>query len=235
MILLGFDTATPATAVGLLLADGSALQSRDDPAPGERPAHATRLLVLARELLEQVGLDWQDVQRLAVGLGPGSFTGLRIGVATTRALAQSLGVEAVGVSTLRTLAEGAHAREDGTPGAGAAPVLAVIDARRGEAFAAAYARRLEVIAPSTVAPEGLCALAAQAQSTLAVGDGAVRFRANLQAVGVTVPPGSSPLHRVNATVLCRLAADAPTQPLETVVPHYLRRPDAEIGLQRAGR
>ena len=133
MILLGFDTATRATSVALRLDDGSTLQARDDPAPDAHPGHATRLLGMADELLERAGIGWSALGGIAVGLGPGRFTGLRVGVATARGLAQSLSVELVGVSTLRALAR---------PALGACEsegVLAVIDALRGEVFAAGYA------------------------------------------------------------------------------------------------
>jgi len=136
MIVLGLDTSTPATAIGLRLPDGATLEARDDPAPGERPGHATRLLPLAARLLAQAGLRFADLSRIAVGVGPGTFTGLRIGLASARGLAQSLGAELVGVSSPRALA---LAAADSDEAQGMGVVLALIDARRGEAFAAAYA------------------------------------------------------------------------------------------------
>lgn len=140
MIVLGFDTATPSTAVGLRLGDGHTLQMRDDPGPGEHPGHATRLLAMAGELLAGAGVAWSALERIAVGLGPGTFTGLRVGVATARALAQSLSAELVGVSSLRALAEAAGGHESASAQAGAPRrVLSVIDARRGQVFAAAFA------------------------------------------------------------------------------------------------
>ncbi|HST55258.1 MAG TPA: tRNA (adenosine(37)-N6)-threonylcarbamoyltransferase complex dimerization subunit type 1 TsaB [Solirubrobacteraceae bacterium] len=226
MIVLGLDTATPATVVGLRLADGRTLQARDYPAPGARPAHLTRLLELAAELLEQAGLGWGELERIAVGLGPGTFTGLRIGVASARGLSQSLGVELVGVSTLRTLAEAA-------PAGG---VLAVLDARRGEAFAAAYAGGRELLEARALAPADLGGLLEQAEAAapgrpwLAVGDGAIRFRAELQAAGAQVPPDAAELHQVSGAAICALGACAPEQSLQTVVPDYRRRPDAEVAL-----
>jgi tRNA threonylcarbamoyladenosine biosynthesis protein TsaB len=226
MIVLGFDTATASTVAALRLADGRELELRDDPAAGERPAHATRLLGLAAELLERAGLDWGHVERLAVGVGPGTFTGLRIGVATARGLAQSLGVPLAGVSTLRALAEAA------LPGA-AGPVLAILDARRGEAFAAAFAAGRQLTDARAVAPAalgGVLAQAADARPWLGVGDGAIRFRSYLEAAGVAVPADASRLHRVSAAVICRLAIDAPARMPEAVVPDYRRRPDAEIAL-----
>ncbi len=69
------------------------LQVRDDPSPNAHPGHATRLLAMADDLLRGAGIGWSALDRIAVGVGPGTFTGLRVGVATARGLAQSLGVE----------------------------------------------------------------------------------------------------------------------------------------------
>src|SRR5437763_2036354 len=133
MITLGFDTATHATAVGLRLADGRALCERDDPAPAEHPGHATRLLSMADELLGRAGIAWSALDRVAVGVGPGRFTGLRVGIATARGLAQALSVELACVSSLDALAAGALSAEQEP-----ACALAVIDARRGEVFVSPY-------------------------------------------------------------------------------------------------
>lgn len=236
MIVLGFDTATSATAVGLRLGDGSTLEARDDPAPGARPGHATRLLPLADQLLSQAGIDWTDLERVAVGIGPGTFTGLRVGVATARGLAQSVGVPLVGVSSLRALAHRAGA-EVGDEVDG---VIGVIDARRGEAFVAVYARSgAELLAPTVMAPEQLAELPASVgieaptERWLAVGDGALRFADRLRAGGVGLPSEDSPLHRISGESICALAESiAPGDPW-TVAPDYLRRPDAEIALEGA--
>jgi tRNA threonylcarbamoyladenosine biosynthesis protein TsaB len=166
-----------------------------------------------------------------------------VGVATARGLAQSLGVEVAGVSSLRALAE--PALWSGRERSGA---LAVLDARRGEAFAAAYemtggGRAEELIAPHALAPEELGSIIEQAEvqrederrgQWLAVGDGAVSFRNQLQAFGVAVPSDSSTLHLVSAAAICDLGARAtPVAGYETIVPDYQRRPDAEIALERA--
>jgi tRNA threonylcarbamoyladenosine biosynthesis protein TsaB len=245
VIVLGFDTATPSTVVGLRLADGTTLLARDDPPVGERPGHTTRLLPLASELLVQAGLGWAQLERIAVGVGPGTFTGLRIGVATARGLAQSLGVEVVGVSTLRVLAEAALRAPDAAwpqaqAGAGVAVskrgVLAAVDARRGEAFVALYADAAELAAPCALRPEELGSLpvgSAEGLEWLAVGDGAVRFRGYVEALGVAVAEDSSPLHRVDAGVLCELALAAPAGAPEAVLPDYRRLPDAEIALEKS--
>jgi tRNA threonylcarbamoyladenosine biosynthesis protein TsaB len=256
VIVLGFDTATPSTAVALRLADGRTSQARDDPQEGEHPGHATRLLAMAAELLTAEGIRWSDVDRIAVGVGPGTFTGLRVGVATARGLAQSLSAELVGIPSLQALAAPALAA-DARQAAGrpadvgaalASPVLAVIDARRGEAFAAVYGASTsggapdELVAASALAPEDLGEVIATAieraiepgRPWLAVGDGAVRFRSCLEKLGVTVAPDSSPLHRVSAESVCALGVLAtPAPDVEAVLPEYGRRPDAEIALEAA--
>ena len=221
-VLLAFDTATPSTAVALVAGDHRA-EARHDPAPGERPGHTAQLLPLARSLLDDAGLAFADVDRIAVGVGPGTFTGLRIGVSTARALAQASGAELVGVSSLRALASGS----------GAADVLAVLDARRGEAFAARYTGGEEAVAPAAVTPEELAVMGRT--GLLAVGDGAVRFRAVLEPSGAEIPADGSPLHLVSALATAELAAAIPAgspPPEEGVVPAYLRQPDAELALRK---
>jgi tRNA threonylcarbamoyladenosine biosynthesis protein TsaB len=229
-IVLGFDTATSATAVGLRLADGSTVQAHDDPAPGEHPGHATRLLAMAAALLAEAGIGWGALQRIAVGVGPGTFTGLRVGVATARGLAQSLAVELVGVSSLRALAEAAGEEGD-------EPLLVAIDARRGEVFAAAYAAGAELMSSRALAPADLAGVPAGADDHWrAVGDGAVRYREHLEQAGMTVPVDSSPLHRVSGAAICELGARMVTVAgIEAILPDYLRRPDAEIALEGAAR
>ena len=216
-MILGLDTATPATAVAVLPADGEPVELRHEPAPGERPGHAAQLLPLAQRALDAVGATFADVRRIGVGVGPGTFTGLRIGVATARALAQATGAELAAVSTLEALAEAAGA--DGS-------VLAVIDARRGEAFAAGYRRGQRLTGPVAIAPDDLAALADPAHAPwLAVGDGAVRFRDRLEPA-VDVPVDASTLHRVSALAVCRLARAAPSVDRDALLPEYVRAPDA---------
>jgi tRNA threonylcarbamoyladenosine biosynthesis protein TsaB len=223
MNVLGFDTATPDTVVALTAGDAVPLELRHAPAPGERPGHASQLLPLAETLLERASLTFADVDRIGVGVGPGTFTGLRIGVATARALSQSSGAEVAAVSTLRALAAGAG--HDG-------PVLAVLDARRGEAFAAGYAEDgTELFEAVAVKPEQLAGLIADRpeppETWLAVGDGALAFRETLEPAAIAVPADGHPSHRVSAVAICRLASTTAPIPRDTVVPDYVRLPDAE--------
>lgn len=217
-MILGIDTATAGTAVAVWAPGGPAVEHRDDPAAGERPTHAARLLVLVEEALAAAGASWDAVERLAVGVGPGGFTGLRIGIATARALAQARALPLVGVSSLEALAAGAADE------AGGRPVVAVIDARRGEVFAACAG----AFGPIALAPEALAArMIGSPPAPLAVGDGAVRFREELERAGAAIPADGSPLHRVSALQVCRLGATGEPADRDTLLPDYRREPDAK--------
>jgi tRNA threonylcarbamoyladenosine biosynthesis protein TsaB len=237
MRVLGLDTATSATAVGLLelAADGrelTAIERRDDPPPRTRPRHTTTLLALAIEALDEAGVGWDEVDLLAVGTGPGSFTGLRIGITTARALAHARSLPIVGVSTLRSLASAAAAAARAQDRL----ALAVLDARRGEVFAAGWADSelagRPLIGPAAVAPERLATtLAESGERWLAVGDGAVAFRQALERSGARVPDDGAALHRASALAHCRLATGLTPQNPNDVRPEYLRFPDAELTLR----
>jgi tRNA threonylcarbamoyladenosine biosynthesis protein TsaB len=244
MIVLGFDTSTRATSVALMLDDDEMLRARDDPGPDEHPGHATRLLAMARRLLATAGVSWPSVERIAVGLGPGSFTGLRVGIATSRGLAQSLSAELVGVSSSLALAKAALETPPSEPDVSHdGRLLAVIDARRGEVFAGAYRASgrdsaAELVPPRAIAPGQLATVIALAEEHgagagrwLAAGDGAVRYRDQLEAAAVTVPDDSSRLHLVDAGTICELGThERPVTAYEQILPDYRRRPDAEIAL-----
>jgi tRNA threonylcarbamoyladenosine biosynthesis protein TsaB len=222
-VILGIDTATASTAAAVWAPDGRGCERRDDPASGERPQHASRLLVLVEEALSGAGASWDEIERIAVGVGPGGFTGLRHGIATARALAQGRALPLAGVSSLEALARGA-AREAG----GDRAVLAVIDARRGEVFAAAWRDGTPVLAPAAIAPDALAARLSAADGTVrAVGNGAVRFRRELMGAGVVVPADESSVHRIGAEALCRLGAAGEPADRDALLPDYRREPDAK--------
>lgn len=185
---------------------------------GHRPAHGRELMTAVARVLELGGAGFDDLDAIAVGRGPGGFTGLRIGIATARALAQSTGVALRGVSSLAALAAGIPA-----------PLaLALIDAHRGELFAALYEGDAERWAPFAAPPELLVErLRAEGRRPLAAGDGSLRFRAQLEAAGVEVVPAKSRSNVVRALHVCRLAALAPDSPPEALLPDYLRPPDAQ--------
>lgn len=225
--VIGFDTATEDTAVAALR-DGELVFARAvGPAAG-RPQHATSLLVEVEAAAEAAG-GWGAVGRIAVGVGPGSFTGLRIGLATAKALARSLEVELAGVVSLAALARG-------TAAAGR-HILAVVDARRGEVFAALYdGDGAPVWEPSVVRPAGLAErLATLPEPPLAVGSGALRFRGDLTEGGAEIPGDADPSHRVAARHTCEIGAQGEPVDPEDVAPIYLRPPDAERWRERDSR
>jgi len=218
VIVLGWDTATPSTAVAVLHGD-RAVERRHDPPAGSRGAHASRLLALVAEALAAAGVGWEAIDRIAVGVGPGGFTGLRIGIATARALAQARAIPLVPVSSLRALAAPHLTPER--------PVLAALDARRAELFAAAWLGDALLLGPVALPPAALAArLADLPAAPLAVGDGAVRFRTQLEGAGAAVPADDSPAHRLAAEHVCRLGARGGVADRDAVLPDYLREPDA---------
>ena len=239
MSLLGIDTSTAASAACVLRSDGEVFEVVPEPAAlAARPAHARELMPAVADVMERAGLDYGDLEAIAVGVGPGTFTGLRIGVATARALASANGLRLRPVSSLAALAAGieaeAAAEAAGPPGsADDAPdipsLLAVIDAKRGEVFAAEYAPGgIRRWGPLALRPEDLAErVRTGGVRRLAAGDGSVRFRGVLEAAGTSVMPEDSCAHVVRALHVCRLAAEVPGVAPQAVLPDYLRAPDAK--------
>jgi tRNA threonylcarbamoyladenosine biosynthesis protein TsaB len=234
--IVGIDTSTSATSVAVLVPAGHEVERRDDPAPGERPRHAETLLPLIEQALVEAEVGWEDVDRICVGTGPGGFTGLRLGISTARALSQGHDLPIVGVSSLEALAWGIElvsAQEIDLPGHPDlhGPVLAVIDARRGEVYAASYRHHRTTMEPVAVTPADLAErLAARREwgrdAMLAVGDGAVRFRSELERAGVAIPADGSRAHRVSAVMVCRLGRAREPVDRDALIPDYRREPDA---------
>jgi tRNA threonylcarbamoyladenosine biosynthesis protein TsaB len=219
LTLLGFDTSTPASSACVLRADGESFEVAPEPARlAEGPAHARELMPAIADVMERAGVGFGDLEAIAVGVGPGTFTGLRIGIATARALAGSAGLELRPVSSLAVLAEGIDAGLR----------LALIDARRGELFAALYDGEGVVWEPFVAAPEAVAERARTVgPGVRAAGDGSLRFRGVLEAAGVGVDAAESGSHVVRALHVCRLARTVPGEPPEQVLPDYLRAPDAK--------
>jgi len=219
--VLGFDTSTAATTVCLLRADGEAFEVEP---PVERlfepPGHARELMPGVDRVMSEAGVGFGDLDAIAVGIGPGGFTGLRIGIATAHGIAQSAGVPLHPVLSLDALAAGI--REGSDPSGGIAP-FPLIDAKRQEVYGPGpFVGSIDYAIEK--APEG----------ALAAGDGSIRFREALESAGIRVAPGDSRMHVVRSLYICRLAATVPSAPPESVVPCYLRAPDAKPPSRSAG-
>jgi tRNA threonylcarbamoyladenosine biosynthesis protein TsaB len=217
--LLGLDTSTAAASACVLRADGEAFEVAPPAGRLARPpAHASELMPAVVDAMRQAEIGWADLAAIAVGVGPGAFTGLRIGIATARALAAANGLPLRGVSSLAALAAGIES-----------PLrLPLIDARRGEVFGALYEGDEPLWPPFAAPPAELVERLRDGGFTpLAAGDGSIRFRGMLEEAGIPVEPDDSEAHVVRALHVCRLGAGAPDEPPDAVLPEYLREPDAK--------
>jgi len=220
MLVLALDTSHQAG--GAALAQGDRILAEvllDVPV-----THSRRLLGVLDFILEQAGVEREQLQGLAVTLGPGYFTGLRIGLATAQGLALGLGLKVAGVSSLRLLAQAAAPGRD--------PVWAVADARRGLVYAAAFspeAKGLKRLLPDTaLAPARLAELIQP--PALLLGQGARLYAQELVKPGVELAPAWSDLPRPGLLALMgarRLARGQGLDPGE-LKPRYCRPSDAEI-------
>ncbi|MFL5796349.1 MAG: tRNA (adenosine(37)-N6)-threonylcarbamoyltransferase complex dimerization subunit type 1 TsaB [Actinomycetota bacterium] len=232
MIVLGIETSTPQTTVAL----GT-----------ERGTMASMLLSIGRSrheivipavqhVLEWSGTELGAVGGIAVGIGPGLFTGLRVGVQTAKSLAQVLQVPIVGLASLDVLALGVRYTNRS--------ICSVIDARRSEVFFCFYRPMPGGIVPTSefrvAAPDHLAAeLEAHRDDVLLVGDGAVRYRRELADAGAHVEFASPALGYPHAEGLVELSIPRFLREefdrVADVVPRYLRKSDAEIAWDNRAR
>lgn len=212
MNILGFDTSTAATTACVLRGDD--VHEFEPPVERllERPAHAAELMPTIARLLREAQIDFGDLDALAVGIGPGGFTGLRIGIATAHGIAQATGLGIRPVLSLDALAAGIEAE-----------AFPLIDAKRGEVYG-----------PGPFVGSIEDAIARAPAGALAAGDGSIRFREALESAGIRVAPGNSRMHVVRSLYICRLAATVQPAPPESVIPCYLRAPDAKPPSRSAG-
>ncbi len=227
MILLGIESATAPVGAAVAI-DGRVAAALS--VSGER-RHAETLAPAVARVLELVGLEPADLNAVAVDLGPGLFTGLRVGVATAKGLAQGLGVGIIGATSLEILAAGAFG--GGWPG----EIAAVVDGRRSELFVARFGRGIagepvELSPPARVRPPELAgAVGVPGRPTLVCGDGALRYRELLEgAEGVVVadtPAAPDPAALVRLAT-ARLSAGCRLLEAAQVIPVYLREADARI-------
>ncbi|HEY3174611.1 MAG TPA: tRNA (adenosine(37)-N6)-threonylcarbamoyltransferase complex dimerization subunit type 1 TsaB [Candidatus Polarisedimenticolia bacterium] len=226
MIALGIDTSTGAGSVGLT--DGGALAAELN----QRSAgtHSGRLLPSVRALLEATGTRLDQIDLVAVACGPGSFTGLRIGMATAKGLAISLDRPVTGFSTLETIAWSCAASLDL---AARAPICVVLEAGRGEVYRGLFA--CEGGEVTAIEPEAamtpLSAASGLPRSCLLCGDGVTACRAALPAQdfeGRILMDGIPFIGLALARRALAIEARASSAGLPPLVPNYLRSSDAEI-------
>jgi tRNA threonylcarbamoyladenosine biosynthesis protein TsaB len=227
--LLAIETATP--CAGCALWEESGLVASFMLAGRQR--HAEVLMPAVDELCRWAGWSAADLTGVAVDRGPGLFTGLRVGLATARAIAMARGIPAAGVTSLEVLAHPYRRR--------AGLLSPVVDARRGQVYWALYemgaAGAEEVRPPAVAGPEELAAaLAGLGRPVLAVGDGAWRYREQLVAAGVEVGgrgeiwPSALAVAELGAQRLSEGTAGEGGLP----EPLYLRPPDVRIGWEEVG-
>jgi tRNA threonylcarbamoyladenosine biosynthesis protein TsaB len=235
MLLLGIDTAT--RRVGVVLASEEGVLARVEiGGPGDTgpPRHAETLAPAIRDACNRTGTSLRGMSAVAVGIGPGMFTGLRVGVTTARMLAHTLRVPVIPIPSLDLLAYPLRWTTQ--------LVVATIDARRAELYYAIYRTvpgglqrdsDYELASPDDLAAE----LAARGEEALLCGDGVLRFPkafADLDHVTIASPFQAAPdLAALGELAVARFEREDFCTP-DDVVPMYLRRSDAEIMWDRKG-
>jgi tRNA threonylcarbamoyladenosine biosynthesis protein TsaB len=220
MVILALDTTTrPGSAA--VMRDGRLLKESAGNATREQ---AARLPGDLAALLAETSLSLDDVSALAVATGPGSFTGLRVGIATMQGLAVAIRVPLIGVSALDALAHTAFAQQT------AGRVATWIDAWRGEVFAACYEDGREVASPTVARPADLIAALRQ-QDVRFTGDGALAHQVLIRSMSGTSARFTDPVAPTLAGAVAALAHSAylagERPPPDAISPVYIRRPDVE--------
>jgi tRNA threonylcarbamoyladenosine biosynthesis protein TsaB len=231
MIVVAIETSTPQTSVAI--ASETGLIARTSVAGKARQEAVTPAL---DQLLRWSGITLDQVGGIAVGTGPGLFTGLRVGVQTAKTLAHVLAVPILGISSLDTLAFSVRYTQK--------RIVAVIDGRRGEVFWSIYRRVPDGVfretEPVVSRPDHLVAeLAVSPEDVLAVGNGAILYRYALQEIGTQVEFASATVAHPDAAALAELAIPRFLREehdrLTDIVPTYLRKSDAEIAWDQRAR
>ena len=226
MLVLALDTTTSSASCALVR-DGRVVREQVNDVPN---AHAEHLPADLMSLLERVGVSLADIAIFSVATGPGSFTGLRIGIATMQGLAFAQGKPLVGISGFDALARIAQGLPRRSPGAKVGRVATWVDAWRGEVFAALYEDGREIEAPIVGRPEVLLE-ALRAQPTLFIGDGAREhadtIRRTMGNDAQLAEPPDPPLAGIIAILAGETLITANHAP-NAIRPLYIRRTDAEL-------
>ena len=232
MLVLAIETSTPQTSVALGTQQGVLASQHHTWGVG----HSEAVVPAIHNILELTEIRPSQISGVAVGLGPGLFTGLRVGISTARAFAQVLRAPVVGIGSLDVLAFSVRYTRS--------RIGAVSDGKRGEVYYAFYrsvpggvARESEYLVGP---PERLAAdLEALGEETLLVGGGALLYRRALEEAGTPLEFATTSTAFPNAVELLELALPRfvreETGRAEDLLPHYVRKSDAEINWSRAGR
>jgi len=216
MISLAIDTSAQMCAAAVYDSDSDTVLAQVTQEIGK--GHAERLMEVIAEALGKAGVDYSALNRVTASVGPGSFTGIRVGLATARGIALGLDIEVCGVTTLEASALVARRM---SPESANLPLLAAIDARRGEAYCQFFDAPRALSAPLVSAYHELPILMSSETAWLLCGSGA----ANVNAAAGT---GYRVVHELSAppiSAIARLGAARPA-PREKPEPLYLRAPDA---------
>ena len=203
MRILAVDTCLPACSAALIDDEVSLASTSEAMVKG----HQERLATMVRELMGRAGLGFGDLDRIAVTVGPGSFTGLRVGVAFAKGLASALDIPCVGVGTLEALA-------GEEPGVAAA----AIDAKRGQIYLQVFEDGRALMAPDALTIEAAAARLAELRPATLIGSGAPLLSPGLPQAAVN--PRTTPDPAAIARIAAKVGAPGPVKPL------YLRAPDA---------
>jgi tRNA threonylcarbamoyladenosine biosynthesis protein TsaB len=225
MTILAIDTSSAACSVALRDATGSLIAHRFE---ALARGHAERLMPMLRETMAEAGIGFADLALIAVTTGPGSFTGIRVGLAAARGLALASALPLLGVTAFEAMQEAVAPAERQRR-----TLLVAIDSRRGDLFIQGFAADgTPLAAPAAVTQEALAA-AVPAGALLLAGDGAARAAAVLAAAGRDVavagaagPPDAAAVAAV--ALSRRRAGETPVPPL----PLYLRAPDVTLPAAR---
>ena len=205
MIVLAIDTCLGACSVAVV-SDGRTVAAASEPMTR---GHQERLAPMAREVMARAGLDFAALDRIAVTVGPGSFTGLRVGLAFAKGLALALGKPCIGVGTLEALA--ATLAEPG-------PLAVVIDSGRGQVYLQTFEAGRALSPPQVLSLEDAGSRVVELSDGVLSGPGAALL--STAAAGFELRPVATP----EPAAVARLAASAPAAP---PTPLYLRPPDAK--------
>jgi len=222
MKLLAIDTSTNSCSVALL--DGGRLLSETIFTAGK--THSVHLMSMISQVLDRCGCHPLDVNAYGVTRGPGTFTGLRIGISTVKGLCMATRASVVGVSSLKALAFPFNGDQR--------PIVAMIDARRQEVYWAQFKtgkNGLEMTSPAALsAPEDVTAILPK--NALLVGSGALLYRSLFETRCPSIRLADSEQHVIRAVSVGMLAferlASHGATGLDTLVPEYIRKSDAQI-------